>query len=123
MDKCREVIETLKKDFPESPLPALIEASLLQKEKQFEEAKKLLEQKAEQGNLATKLALAQLLLKDGKINECIQALQNLGEESYRLGVIATCVTLYEQLGDISKANQLLDSAIKFWVIFFLFFFG
>jgi len=63
VDKCREVITTLTKDYPDSPLPALIQAALLLKEKQSTEAENLLKEKAEQGNIATKLTLAQLLLK------------------------------------------------------------
>jgi len=113
-DKCREVIDTLKKEFPESPLSALIEASLLLKEKQVSEAKTLLEEHAERGNLTTKLALAQLLLKDGKSQECLDALQNLGDNSYRLGVVATCVKLLERLQNIEEANALLDKAVKYW---------
>merc|ERR1712137_387435 len=113
VDKCREIVDTLKKDFPKSPLPALIEAALLLKEKQTEEAEALLKEKAEQGNLTTKLTLAQLLLKDGKVQECIKALQDLGDDSFRLGVVATCVKLYSQLDDISAAVKILLASGEF----------
>jgi len=114
VDKCREVITTLTKDYPDSPLPALIQAALLLKEKQSTEAENLLKEKAEQGNIATKLTLAQLLLKDGKTQECIDSLQSLGEDSYRLGVVSTCVRLYQQMKAPEKAYSLLNDAIKHW---------
>jgi len=111
--KSKEILEQLQKEFPDSSLPTLLESALLMKEKQTDEAIKLLTGKGK--DLQSRLSLAQLLLKSGKVKECVETLGSLEPDTlHQPGVVASRVKLFLQLDSADKANQAIDDAVAYW---------
>jgi len=90
----------------------LIEAAVLFKEEKMQDAQALLHKNAQSGDLSSHLALAQLVLKEGKEEECLASLSALGEDSFRLGVLATRLKLLQKLERTADCDTLLRDAIR-----------
>jgi len=117
MDECRDMVKQLQESFPNSDALALIQASLLMKEKKNAKAEEFLNNFATQNpndSLRVQLSLAQLHLNKGDIKSTIQVLESISQLKNKPGFVNTLVTLYEQIHDIDGALRTLDQYADWW---------
>jgi len=110
-DQCRELVNQLQEQFPNNDRLALISASLLLKEKKAVKAEELLKEFAEQhpdNSIRVQLSLAQLHLDKGNIQLAISTLQSISSLKTKPKMVATLVSLFEQVRDIAGAIRTLD---------------
>ncbi|KAG8226883.1 hypothetical protein J437_LFUL005642 [Ladona fulva] len=118
-DQCRQLCEKLVQEYPElSSEACLIQASVLSREGKVEEGVKMLKECNVKGNDTLKLrmllASAQLLLSEGKLKETCQVLRNLGDTTFKPGVVSALVALYLASGDREGASEVLKQAVDWY---------
>ncbi|CAB3998810.1 Signal recognition particle subunit SRP72 [Paramuricea clavata] len=115
-DACRKAAKGLETKYPESDFPILIQAALLFREKQHQDAVNTLEKHVEvhaQCSMQVSLAIVQLHLILGNSLEACQRLRSIENIKHRPAVVALLVNLYTHAGDIDAAVQVLDDAVSY----------
>lgn len=116
-DQCKKMSLELQKRFPDSDLPTLIGAAQYHKAKNYEEAIELLKNQIalSSGNAVTlKLTLAQIYLGQGHIYQVCDTLRDLGDLSYKPGVISALVSLYMSQEDFDMTADILNEAYHWY---------
>jgi len=111
-DQAREVIKGLQSEVPDSDYVALLESSILFKDKQIKESQELLQKFVKDhpnaSNLRLMLSLAQIQLEKGDVQAAIEILEAVPDKIQKAGIVATLVTLYDKLDDIKNAVRVLE---------------
>lgn len=116
-DQCKKMSIDLQKKYPESDMPTLIGAAQCHKIKNYEEAVELLKNQitSSSGTSVTlKLSLAQIYLGQGHIYQVCDTLKDLGELSYKPGVISALVSLYMSQEDFDMTAEILNEAYHWY---------
>ncbi|KAK2187665.1 hypothetical protein NP493_158g04070 [Ridgeia piscesae] len=115
-EECRRMAERLRKMYPDSDTPSLIEAAQYWREKQVAKATELLTNqiaKREGEDVITlMLTLAQLYLGQGHVYKACDVMRSLGPCTYTPGMVAALVMLYSSEEDQEAAEAILDEAIE-----------
>ncbi|XP_028391158.1 signal recognition particle subunit SRP72-like [Dendronephthya gigantea] len=115
-DACRKAAKELEAKYPESDFPVLIQAALLFREKQHQDAVNMLEKHVEvraRCSMQVSLAIVQLHLILGNSLEACKRLRSIETVKHRPAVVALLVNLYTHAGDIDAAVQVLDDAVAY----------
>lgn len=117
-DQCQQFVQKLVQTYPELEFEGLlIRVSQYAKDKKFKEAVDVLEKFAAKHPakaLATKFAIVQILLSNGNRKGAIDALNSLGEEKYRPGVVSALVSLLLGTDNKVAASQVLKDAVEWF---------
>ncbi|KAL1110095.1 hypothetical protein AAG570_008172 [Ranatra chinensis] len=65
-----------------------------------------------QHRLTMSLAMVELLLNEGELNDACKILENLGEDTFKPGIVSAVVTLRLGLGQASEASKILQQAVS-----------
>ncbi|XP_010470681.1 PREDICTED: signal recognition particle subunit SRP72 isoform X1 [Camelina sativa] len=117
MDQARELCAALPGMFPESVIPALLQAAVLVRENKTAKAEELLAQCAEKFPEKSKLVLlarAQIAASASHLHVAAESLSKIPDIQHLPATVATIVSLKERAGDSDGAAAVLDSAIKWW---------
>jgi signal recognition particle subunit SRP72 len=113
--QCTELVQSLRERFPDSPMLALILASLLFRTKKIKESEDLLKEEIQKHpdsdkNVKLLLSLAQIHLSKPQrdLGEVISILGSIPSLRHKPGVASLLVLLYEHLGDTASAVKVLD---------------
>lgn len=118
-DECRELLQKLQKQYPESDVPSIISAAILYKEKNYDEAQKSLELFIQQkpgdaeSLLRVQLSLAQLHIFRNNFDEAISLLKSLSSK-FSPGIVGTVVALYQKKNNYDESVRVLSEAIEYW---------
>ncbi|XP_078392344.1 signal recognition particle subunit SRP72 [Cetorhinus maximus] len=116
-DQCRKLTLGLQKQNPETPLPVLIQAAQLCREKQHTKAIQLLEEFLEQhpeSAVEIKMTIAQLYLVQGHVTKACDILRSIEEKLNKLGMVSALVTMYSHEEDIDSAIEIFCQAIQWY---------
>ncbi|XP_072351270.1 signal recognition particle subunit SRP72 isoform X1 [Scyliorhinus torazame] len=116
-DQCRKLTLGLQKQNPESPLPVLIQAAQLCREKQHTKAIQLLQEFLEQhpeNAVEIKMTIAQLYLVQGHVTKACDILKSIDEKLNKLGMVSALVTMYSHEEDIDSAIEIFCQAIQWY---------
>uniref|UniRef100_M4CIP5 Signal recognition particle subunit SRP72 n=1 Tax=Brassica campestris TaxID=3711 RepID=M4CIP5_BRACM len=117
IDQARELCAALTGLFPESVVPALLQAAVLVRENKAAKAEELLGQCAEKfpekSNLVL-LARAQIAASASHPHVAAESLSKIIDIQHFPATVATIVALKERAGDNDGAAAVLDSAINWW---------
>ncbi|KDR23740.1 signal recognition particle subunit SRP72 [Zootermopsis nevadensis] len=115
---CQQSCEKLVASYPDMRAEvALIRATQFAKDGKTKEAAAILDKEAKQDQekkLELKLAAVQLLLAEGDRKEACQILQNLGEATFKPGIVSALVTLYLAEGSRDGASKVLKDAVDWY---------
>ncbi len=101
----------MQDQFPENDRLVLVSASLLWRQKKNPQSIELLQSFAKDHpdqSLRVQLSLAQLQLEKGNTTEALSLLESIASLRNKPGMIATLVSLHEQLGNIDVAIKVFD---------------
>ncbi|XP_067002510.2 signal recognition particle subunit SRP72 [Anabrus simplex] len=117
-EQCQQLCNRLVQTYPDLEAEAtLIRAVHLAREGKAGDAAALLDKytagKKEQ-QLAMKLAAVQLLLADGDRKEACRVLQNLGDSTFKPGIVSALVTLYLADNNRDGASNVLKDAVDWY---------
>ncbi|XP_043915380.1 signal recognition particle subunit SRP72 [Protopterus annectens] len=116
-DLCRKLCATLQTHNPDHPLPVLIQAAQLSREKQHSKAVELLQEFSEQHPdiaVEIKLTMAQLILAQGNATKACIVLRSLEELQHKPGMVSALVTMYSHEEDIDSAIEVFNHAIQWY---------
>lgn len=117
-EQCQQLCDKLVATYPDMEAEAaLIRAVQLAKDGNAREAAALLDKESKQDQeqkLAMKLAAVQLLLTEGDRKEACQILQNLGDATFKPGIVSALVTLYLADGNRDGASKVLKDAVDWY---------
>ncbi|XP_072920116.1 signal recognition particle subunit SRP72 isoform X2 [Hemitrygon akajei] len=116
-DQCRKLTLGLQKQNPETPLPVLIQAAQMCREKQHSKAIQLLEDFLEQhpeNAFELKMTIAQLYLVQGHVTKACDILRSIDEKPNKLGMVSALVTMYSHEEDIDSAIEVFSQAIQWY---------
>eukprot|EP01116_Phalansterium_solitarium_P012259 TRINITY_DN28393_c0_g1_i1.p1 TRINITY_DN28393_c0_g1~~TRINITY_DN28393_c0_g1_i1.p1 ORF type:complete len:671 (-),score=327.00 TRINITY_DN28393_c0_g1_i1:85-2097(-) len=111
-EQCRELLHALEAQFSGWDALTMVEAALLVKEKKSAQGEALLQSFVNEhaaDSQRAQLSLAQLHLQGGDKKAAIDVLERVVALRNKPGLVATLVTLYEQLGDIDSAIRVYDA--------------
>eukprot|EP00164_Ancoracysta_twista_P005066 GFYU01006896.1.p1 GENE.GFYU01006896.1~~GFYU01006896.1.p1 ORF type:complete len:642 (+),score=248.21 GFYU01006896.1:58-1983(+) len=117
LEQCREVLHTLRDQYPDSEMPCLISAALHAKQKKFAKCEDVLKSyiaKHSDSCLRTQLTLAQIQLNESNTRGAIETLKSIDPLQHKPGMVATLVSLFETLNDIEGASKCLNLAVEYW---------
>ncbi|XP_074312365.1 uncharacterized protein LOC141647897 [Silene latifolia] len=117
IDQARELVTALLGMFPDSLMPALLQAAVLVKENKAGKAEEALAQFAEKFSDHRKvflLARAQVAASAGHLQVAADSLAKIPDIQHMPATVATIVALKERAGDIDGAEAVFDNAIKWW---------
>jgi len=115
--QCRREVQELQEKYPESPMPALILASLLLHKQKISKCEELLRSEIERQtseDVQTKLSLAQVYLSQKNFEGTIEVLSTIDSIRHKPGMVSTLVSLYKQANDVPAAVKLLDESVAYW---------
>eukprot|EP01094_Clydonella_sp_ATCC50884_P024201 TRINITY_DN600_c0_g2_i2.p1 TRINITY_DN600_c0_g2~~TRINITY_DN600_c0_g2_i2.p1 ORF type:complete len:712 (-),score=188.31 TRINITY_DN600_c0_g2_i2:74-2041(-) len=117
----KDLVDRLAQQYPDSSMPAIIEASSLLRDKKRDEAIAVLQEFADakrsppQERSVAVFCLAQLQIQAKNAPRCIEALRMLdNEEKFRPPVVASVVHLLEMEGEMEKASEFLQESVSYW---------
>ncbi|KJE91070.1 hypothetical protein CAOG_009520 [Capsaspora owczarzaki ATCC 30864] len=112
-EQCRQLFESLSKQYPDHDVLILISASLLFKDKKATKAFELLQSYADTHSHAVyvNLTLAQNHLVANNPGQAAASLRAARSLQHRPGMVATLVSVYERMGDVAAAAQVFEEAI------------
>ncbi|PSN45652.1 Signal recognition particle subunit SRP72 [Blattella germanica] len=117
-EQCQQLCEKLVATYPDMAAEAaLIRATQLAKDGKAKEAAVILDKESkhdQEKKLAMKLAAVQLLLAEGDRKEACRVLQNLGEATFKPGIVSALVTLYLADGSRDGASKVLKDAVDWY---------
>ncbi|RLN54500.1 hypothetical protein BBJ28_00013540 [Nothophytophthora sp. Chile5] len=107
-EECRESLDTLKKQFPESKSIADIVVLLAIKDQSPAAA---IEQLQGDVSVGGRLGLAHVYLTEGQVLKAAECIRSIEQLAHSPGTVATLVALYEGAGDSAAAQTVLESAL------------
>mmetsp|Transcript_22936 Transcript_22936/g.39296 ORF Transcript_22936/g.39296 Transcript_22936/m.39296 type:complete len:654 (+) Transcript_22936:53-2014(+) len=113
-DQCREVVQGIVKQFPDSDVPVLIMAALAFKEKKLakcEEPLKAYAAKYPDKSARVLLALAQMQLQQNAVRAAIATLESIASLRDKPGMVRSLVRLYLHMNDPDAALRTLTTAL------------
>ncbi|XP_004085026.1 signal recognition particle subunit SRP72 [Oryzias latipes] len=116
-DQCRKLSSSLQSQNPSHPLPVLIQAAQLCREKQHGRAIELLQHFLDQNPesaSAIKLTMAQLYLVQGHVTKACDVLRSIEEYQHKAGMVSALVTMYSHEEDIDGAIDVFKQAIEYY---------
>ncbi|XP_060537268.1 signal recognition particle subunit SRP72 [Cylas formicarius] len=117
-EQCEKVCKTIETTWPELLTPVtLIRAMNLVKAEKLNEAINLLKQyktTEPHERLYLNLCIAQLHLTNGNKLDACKVLENLGDDSYKPGIVGALTTLYLGVGDEATALKMFEKAVEFY---------
>ncbi|KAL9233320.1 hypothetical protein vseg_008338 [Gypsophila vaccaria] len=117
IDQARELVTALLGIFPNSFMPALLQAAVLVRENKAGKAEEVLGQYAEKfadNRKVFLLAKAQIAALAGHAQVAADSLAKIPDIQHMPATVATIVALKERAGDIDGAEAVFDNAIKWW---------
>nr|KYP52979.1 Signal recognition particle 72 kDa protein [Cajanus cajan] len=117
IEQARELVSALPDMFPESVIPALLQAALLVRENKAGRAEEILAQfasKFPENSKVVHLARAQVAAAAGHPHIAADSLAKISDIQHMPATVATLVSLKERAGDIDGAAAVLDAATKWW---------
>eukprot|EP00271_Cylindrocystis_brebissonii_P012924 TRINITY_DN32436_c0_g1_i1.p1 TRINITY_DN32436_c0_g1~~TRINITY_DN32436_c0_g1_i1.p1 ORF type:complete len:768 (-),score=204.30 TRINITY_DN32436_c0_g1_i1:277-2580(-) len=120
LDQAKANLRFLSPSFLDSHQAAILQASVLMKEKMYSEAMEVLARSAPGGETAeeeravAQLMLAQAAVTAGRFREAAEALDGVEELRHEPAVLATAVDLRERAGDLDGAEATLDKGVEYW---------
>ncbi|KAL1493170.1 hypothetical protein ABEB36_011279 [Hypothenemus hampei] len=117
LDQCEKLCKTILSTWPEfSTSITVIRALNLVKSEKISEAINLLNKEDRSGRkkLYLDLCIAQFYLMMGDKREACKVLENLGQDTYKPGIIGALTTLYLALDDESTALKLFEKSVEFY---------
>lgn len=115
--QAQELVTALQEMYPKSITPILLQAAVFVREKKVPKAEEILTQysnKYPKNCTPVLLALAQIAATAGHFQISSEALSKIAEIQHMPATVATLVSMWERLGDISNAASVLDAAIQWW---------
>ncbi|KAF7287403.1 hypothetical protein GWI33_001381 [Rhynchophorus ferrugineus] len=116
-EQCEKICQSIESMWPDQVVMVTVlrALNLLRLEKN-NEAIDLLQNviKSNNNNLYLSLCIAQLYLMNGNKLQACQVLENIGEETYRPGVVGALTTLYLGIGDEATALKVFEKAVDFY---------
>lgn len=103
--------------YPKSIIPILLQAATFVREKKVPKAEEILTlyiNKYPKNCTPVLLALAQIAVTAGHFQISSEALSKIAEIQHMPATVATLVSLWERLGNISNAASVLDASIDWW---------
>ncbi|XP_069782233.1 signal recognition particle subunit SRP72 isoform X2 [Narcine bancroftii] len=132
-DQCRKLTSGMQKQNPKTPLPVLIQAAQMCREKQHTKAIQLLEEthltetehtklkrdwdfleQHPENAVDLKMTIAQLYLVQGHVTKACDILRSIDEKSNKLGMVSALVTMYSHEEDIDSAIEIFCQAIQWY---------
>lgn len=117
LDQCRQLVDEMKKKYPNSAQAILSEVALLNREKKVSTAVQILEEHVKacpNTSLLIYTTLAQLHLVQNNMAMVCQVLLQCPDRSSHMGVVSVLVTLLISLGKVETATQVFDEAVAWW---------
>ncbi|XP_050314497.1 signal recognition particle subunit SRP72 [Anthonomus grandis grandis] len=116
-DQCEKACQAVQSTWPELHLTvSVLRALNLVKADKVNEAISLL--KKEESNAESKLyvdlCIAQFYLLKGDKHEACKVLENLGEDTYKPGIVGALTSLYQGLGDEATALKVFEKTVQFY---------
>nr|XP_018915440.1 PREDICTED: signal recognition particle subunit SRP72 [Bemisia tabaci] len=115
---CNQLCSKLTEKFPDTARHVIIIKALLQaKSGKGKQAHKILSDYIEshpEYQFELGLADVQLLLEEGDIATATQILENLGDNSFKPGIVSALVTLYLAQNDWKTASKTLEKAVDWY---------
>ncbi|XP_018578059.1 signal recognition particle subunit SRP72 [Anoplophora glabripennis] len=115
-DQCEKVCNNIEETWPELKVQTVIIRALnLLKSGNTKEAIKLLKKCNEENDtLYINLCIAQLHLMQGEKLEACRVLEDLGEDSYKPGIVGALTTLYLGSGEEETALKVFEKTVEFY---------
>uniref|UniRef100_V9KL65 Signal recognition particle subunit SRP72 n=1 Tax=Callorhinchus milii TaxID=7868 RepID=V9KL65_CALMI len=116
-EQCRKLTLSLQKQNPGTPLPVLIQAAQLCREKQHMKASQLLQEFLQQhpeNTVEIKMTVAQLYLVQGHVTKACDILRSIEEKQNKPGMVSALVTMYSHEEDIDSAIDIFSQAIQWY---------
>ncbi|KAH0767913.1 hypothetical protein KY285_003784 [Solanum tuberosum] len=117
MDQARELVGALPGMFPGSLMPVLLQAAVHVRENKAAKAEEILGQYADKFPDRSKvilLARAQVAAAAGHPQIAADSLAKIPDIQHKPATVSTIVSLKERAGDTDGADDVFDSAIKWW---------
>ncbi|KAJ8926937.1 hypothetical protein NQ314_020789 [Rhamnusium bicolor] len=116
IDQCEKACKMIDENWSELSIQAtVIRALNLFKSGKAKEAINLLKNcKSEGDQLYINLCIAQLLLIEARLHNSCKILENLGENSYKPGIVGALTTLYLGIGDEETALKVFEKTVEFY---------
>ncbi|CAI9778574.1 unnamed protein product [Fraxinus pennsylvanica] len=117
MDQARELAFALPSMFPDSVMPALLQAAVHVRENKANKAEEILGQFADKFPDKSKvflLARAQVAASAGHPQVAAESLLKIPDIQHKPATVATIVSMKEHTGDIDSADAVFDAAIQWW---------
>ncbi|VEN64493.1 unnamed protein product [Callosobruchus maculatus] len=113
---CEKICKNIEDTYPDLMIQILILRALnLIKADKVKEAIELLKKTERQDNrLYLHLCIAQIHLMQGERQEACKVLENLGEHSYKPGIVGALTTLYLGLGDEQMALKVFQRTVEYY---------
>ncbi|KAJ3642145.1 hypothetical protein Zmor_024954 [Zophobas morio] len=118
VDQCEKICKQIEKSWPElNTYTTILRALNVLKGDDAKDAIALLEKalpSLKQDELFVKLCIAQLYLVQGNKGQACKILENLGENTYKPGIVGALTTLYLGLGDEEKALRVFERSVDWY---------
>ncbi|CAG9855199.1 unnamed protein product [Phyllotreta striolata] len=115
-DQCEKVCKAIDDKWPELRLQTTVLRALnLIKVGKTQDAINLLKGiKTKDDNLYINLCIAQIYLMQGEKLETCKVLENIGEDSYKPGIVGALTTLYLGIGEEKTALKIFERTVEFY---------
>jgi tetratricopeptide (TPR) repeat protein len=110
LEECAVELEQIKSKYPDTDIAALMTASTKYKEKDFDEAIKLLNKFTTTNSLLT---FSQMQLSKNNVRESVDILMKLSIR-HEPSVVGAIVSLYTRLNEMDNVIQVLDESSRHW---------
>ncbi|XP_044271947.1 signal recognition particle subunit SRP72 [Tribolium madens] len=118
VDQCEKICKQIEKQWPDlSTYTTILRSLTLLKGDDAKEAIALLGKispNSKQDELYIKLCMAQLYLVQGDKAQACKILENLGENSYKPGIVGALTTLYLGLGNEEQALRVFERSVDWY---------
>lgn len=117
-DQCEKVCKMIEATWPELLTPVKVLRALnLVKADKFGEAIELLkkgEETDDTSKLYVDLCITQFYLMKGDKVEACKVLENLGQDTYKPGIVGALTTLYLAIGEETAALKVFEKSVEFY---------
>lgn len=117
-DQCEKVCKIIEAMWPELLTPVKVLRALnLVKANKFGEAVELLKKGGETDDtskLYVDLCITQFYLMKGDKVEACKVLENLGQDTYKPGIVGALTTLYLAIGEEAAALKVFEKSVEFY---------